>query len=124
MRGSMGALMAAETRAAVARTVLDSFNSDCKAELLRLLQQEKDAKPDTIAIATQLLGEIRTATHATDVLVKSCMTAGLQQRRQAKRQLDVKIPAKLSSKNVQSLGKRNAMAKAARASGKEERKKT
>ena len=63
MRGSMGALMAAETRAAVARTVLDSFNSDCKAELLRLLQQEKDAKPDTIAIATQLLGEIRTATH-------------------------------------------------------------
>ena len=59
----MGALMAAETRAAVARTVLDSFNSDCKAELLRLLQQEKDAKPDTIAIATQLLGEIRTATH-------------------------------------------------------------
>ena len=45
----MGALMAAETRAAVARTVLDSFNSDCKAELLRSLQQEKDAKPDTIA---------------------------------------------------------------------------
>ena len=49
LRGSMGALMAAEALAAVARTVLDSFNSDCKAELLRSLQQEKDAKPDTIA---------------------------------------------------------------------------
>ena len=50
---------------------------------------------------------------ATDVMVKSCMTAGLQQRRQAKRQLDVKIPAKVWSKNAQSLGRRNAKAKAA-----------
>ena len=41
------------------------------------------------------------------------MTAGLQQRRQAKRQLDVKILAKVWSKNAQSLGRRNAKAKAA-----------
>ena len=121
--------MAAEAPAAVAPTALDSLNSDCRAELLRLLQQEKDDKPDAIAIATQLLDEIRTAIHdennmatATAVLAKpdSRVPAEEASRKTTGRE----DPCQRLGKDFSEFREKERQGEGSRAQGKEEMKET
>ena len=125
----MGALIAAEALAAVARTVLDSLNSDCSAELPRLLQQEKDDKPDATAIAIRLLDEIRTAIRdennmATATVVLAKPDSRVPAEEASRKTTGRENPCTRLGKDCSEFREKERQGEGSRAQGKEEMKET